>query len=169
VKEVLRIKWYGRYMDDGYLIHPSKEYLRHCLKEIRRICDELGIVMNTKKTQIVKLTHGFTFLKARFYLTNSGKVIKKIYKHSVVVERRKLKRLKTRVENGKMTPLEVFQSFISWRAYARNFMAFRTICKMEQLVRELFPKEQRDFPWFSKREIRRRNQHDRERALCGSQ
>ena len=37
VKEVLRIRGYGRYMDDGYLIHESKEYLRECLEGIKRI------------------------------------------------------------------------------------------------------------------------------------
>ena len=63
IKEKLHISGYGRYMDDGYLIHPSKEYLRDCLKRIRRLCEELGIVLNEKKTQIVKLSHGFSYLK----------------------------------------------------------------------------------------------------------
>lgn len=31
IKEELGIKGYGRYMDDGYLIHESKEYLETCL------------------------------------------------------------------------------------------------------------------------------------------
>ena len=35
VKEKLRIRWYGRYMDDFFLIHPDKDYLQFCLKEIR--------------------------------------------------------------------------------------------------------------------------------------
>lgn len=72
-KEVLRIKGYGRYMDDGYLISESKEYLQECLVKIRTLCDELGITLNEKKTQIVKISHGFTYLKARFFLLPSGK------------------------------------------------------------------------------------------------
>lgn len=28
IKEVLGIKYYGRYMDDAYLIHESKDYLK---------------------------------------------------------------------------------------------------------------------------------------------
>lgn len=31
IKEELRIQAYGRYMDDGYLVHESKEHLQHCL------------------------------------------------------------------------------------------------------------------------------------------
>ena len=80
-------------MDDGYLIHESKDHLRQCLSGMRRICEELGITLNEKKTQIVKLSHGFTFLKAKIYLTPAGKVIKKIPRMSVTRQRRKLKKL----------------------------------------------------------------------------
>lgn len=153
-------------MDDGYLIHESKEYLHECLQKIQAICDRLGIRINMKKTKIVKLTHGFRFLKARYYLTESGKVIKKIYKRSVTVERRKLKKLRRKVQEGTYTAMDVFQSFMSWRAYARNFQAFHTICNMEKLIRDLFPDEYQSFPWLSKKEIRRKKQHDRERNLC---
>ena len=30
---------YGRYMDDFFLIHPDKEYLQFCLREIRAYMD----------------------------------------------------------------------------------------------------------------------------------
>ena len=80
VKERLHIRGYGRYSDDGYLIHSSKEYLKECLRQIRTICNELGITINEKKTQIVKLTHGFTWLKVRFFITEKGRVVKKICK-----------------------------------------------------------------------------------------
>lgn len=46
VKEVLRVKEYGCYMDDCYLIHESKEYLWRCLEEIDRLCRMKGIKLN---------------------------------------------------------------------------------------------------------------------------
>lgn len=82
LKEVHQIHGYGRYMDDGHAIDISKEHLLYVLECIQRICDELGIKLNTKKTQIIKLSHGFTYLKCRFYLLPDGRVIRKIYKHS---------------------------------------------------------------------------------------
>lgn len=100
IKEKLRIHGYGRYMDDGYLIHPDKRYLKYCLKRIRMLCDELGIVLNEKKTQIVKLSHGFSFLKVRFYLLSTGKIIRKLHPQSVTHIRRRLKKLRRFVENG---------------------------------------------------------------------
>jgi len=138
VKEVLRIKGYARYMDDGYLIHPSKEYLQQCMEAIKLVCDELGIVLNQKKTQIVKISHGFTFLKARFYLTESGKVIKKIYKRSVTKMRRKLKKLHKKLLDGKIEFPYIFAAMKSWSAYADRFDAFHTKRSMEMLFNKLF-------------------------------
>lgn len=138
IKEKLQIKYYGRYMDDGYLIHPSKQYLKYCLQEIKKLCDELGIKLNIKKTIIVKISHGFTFLKTRFYLLPTGKVVKKIYKKSIVKERRKLKKLRRKFDNNMLTLDDIYQSFQSWRAYAYTFDAYNTIKNMEQLYLQLF-------------------------------
>ena len=138
IKEVCRIRGYGRYMDDGYLIHESKEYLQQCLEDIRQICEELEITLNEKKTQIVKISHGFTFLKCRFFLTDTGRVIRKIYKKSVVRERRKLKKFAHFVQSGAMDPEDARTSFQSWKAYADNFHARNTINNMGRLYDRLF-------------------------------
>lgn len=138
IKEVLGIRGYGRYSDDGYLIHHSKEYLRFCLECIKELSSALGLSINEKKTRIVKISHGFSYLKARFFLTDKGKVIKKIYKRSVTVERRKLKKFVAMVESGVMTYEDVYHSFQSWKAYAMNFNAWHTIQNMCKLFNELF-------------------------------
>lgn len=130
IKEDMGIEYYGRYMDDGYLIHPSKTYLRECLEKIRIICSRLGIRLNEKKTRIVKLSHGFTYLKARIFLLPSGRIVKKVDGKSVTRERRKLKKLKT---NPEITPEDLRTSFLSWRAYAMNFNAHYTIRSIEEL------------------------------------
>ncbi len=49
-KIVKGLKYYGRYMDDTYVIHESKEYLKQLLREITEICNEYGIFINNKKT-----------------------------------------------------------------------------------------------------------------------
>lgn len=138
IKEVLRIKGYGRYMDDGYLIHPSKEYLANCKEAICFICDELGITLNRKKTQIVKLSHGFSWLKVRFFLTSTGKVVKKIYKRSVTKMRIKLKKIKRIYEAGGMAFGDVYATWQSWSAYAAKFDSYHTIRNMARLYNKLF-------------------------------
>lgn len=138
IQEQCRIGSYGRYMDDGYLIHPSKEYLQKCLEGIRRICEELEITLNEKKTQIVKLSHGFTFLKVRFFLLPGGRIVRKICHCSVTRMRRKLKSYQRFVAAGKMTMDDVYQSWQSWKAYASNFNAWHTIQSMAALYNKLF-------------------------------
>lgn len=141
VKEMCKIKGYARYMDDGYLISPSKDELKRCLKAIKGICDELEIKLNTKKTQIVKLSHGFTWLKVRFFLTKTGKVIRKIYKRSVVKQRQKLKKLRKKLDKGLLDFQDICNSFQSWKAYASNFNAYFTVKNMEALFSQLFYEE----------------------------
>ena len=51
IKEKMRIKYYIRYMDDGILIHESKEYLQQVRMEMECMAKELKLEFNDK-TQI---------------------------------------------------------------------------------------------------------------------
>ncbi len=144
IKEVLGIKGYARYMDDGYLIHRSKAYLQECLVKIRALCNRLGIVLNEKKTQIVKLSHGFPWLKMRVFVTPSGKIVKKIYKRSVTRERRKLKKLRKMLDRGKVTREDIYNAWQSWKSYALRFNAWHTVQNMGKLYDKLFVFEEGD-------------------------
>jgi len=139
-KVVKGLHYYGRYMDDTYVIHESKEYLKQLLHEINQICDEYGIFINHKKTQIVKLTKTFTFLKTRYNLTDTGKVIKRINKDSVTRERRKLKKFRKMLDEGKMTYPEIEEAYRSWRGNLRYYSAYNVMKNMDKLFNELFIK-----------------------------
>lgn len=141
VKERLRIKGYGRYMDDGYLIHPSKNYLRQCLAAIRRVCDELGVTLNERKTQIVRLSHGFTWLQVRHRLLPSGRVLRKSGRRSAKRMRDRLRAFRGKVDEGVMTEADAWRSLQSWRAYVSRFDAHRTIRETERLCASLFGPE----------------------------
>lgn len=138
IKEVLHIKHYGRYMDDGYLIHDSKEHLQKCLQEIRRICAELGIKLNAKKTQIVKLSRGLNFLKRHFILTDTGGVIIKPARKGITKMRHKLRTFKRWLDEGKMTIEDIRTSYISWKGHIKHCNAYRTTVNMDALYDKLF-------------------------------
>ena len=74
VTEMLGVESYGRYMDDSYCIHESKEYLHVVLMLIERECEKLGITVNRKKTRIVKLSRGFVWLKKKWSYSPTGKM-----------------------------------------------------------------------------------------------
>lgn len=141
IKEVLRIRGYGRYMDDGYLIHHDKEYLKQCLKEITRICDELGIKLNPNKTQIVKLTHQFTFLKTKYHLTENGKVIRRVSRVAVTRMRRKMKKFKKLYLRGLMTLDDINCSYQSWRGYLQKKNSYTSLCSIDKLYHDLFAQD----------------------------
>ncbi len=138
IKEQLGIKYYGRYMDDCYLIHHDKGYLRECLSAIREKCKERGLVLNGKKTQLIKLSRGFTFLKTRLYLTDTGKVVNRPSKDSIVRMRRKLKKFKKMLDAGEMEFRDIYTSYMSWRGYIKHKDAYRTIKAMDGLFSDLF-------------------------------
>lgn len=138
IKEKLNIRDYVRYMDDGVLIHESKAYLRHCLEKIKTICKRDGIVLNCRKTMIVKLSHGFTWIKTKFNVLPSGRILRRLTRGTIVIMRRKMKKLKRFLDDGRMKIFDVYMSFQSWRSYAMRFDAHRTITKLETLFYNIY-------------------------------
>lgn len=137
-KEILRIKYYGRYMDDTYLIHKDRAYLESCLQEIKRICNELGIKLNEKKTRIVPLDEGFWFLKGKYILLQSGKIICKPARDGSVRMRRKLRKFVGMVEEGKMSLLDVYTSYQSFRSHLMQFDSYHIVHNMDKYYSKLF-------------------------------
>jgi retron-type reverse transcriptase len=139
IKEKLHIKYYGRYMDDLYLIHESKGYLKYCLKEIQKICGQLKITINMKKTRIEKLDHGIEFLKGKYKLLPTGKVLRLPGKASTKRMRRKLIKFKPLIDNGKMDYKDLRTAYQAWRGnYRRRFQAYHRIRYMDKLYNDLF-------------------------------
>ena len=109
VKIVKGVKFYGRYMDDSYAIHESKEFLEELLKGIVEIAGGWGITVNLKKTRICKLSDHWRFLQIQYSLTDTGRVIQKINPKRLTAMRRKMKKLAP-----KLTEKEFTDFFRSW-------------------------------------------------------
>lgn len=144
IKEVERIKCYGRYMDDSFIIHQDKEYLKALLNRLIEKYEALGVTVNKKKTQIISLKRSFTYLKTRFSITETGKIIKKPCRDSITRERRKLKKQFKLYERGILSIKEIKQSFESWRGSMIHRNARKTIYNMEKLFKQLFERGNAD-------------------------
>ena len=138
IKIVKGCKYYGRYTDDSYIIHKDKEFLKQLLREIKIISNELGLVINDKKTRIAKLSQQFKVLQINYSLTSTGRIIKKINPKSVTRERRKLKAYKRLLNKGKMKMGDIENSFKSWMAGNYKKMSMQQISSMSQLYYDLF-------------------------------
>lgn len=117
IKEKFRIKYYVRIMDDMVMIHEDREFLQNCLNEIKQYTrEELKLQLN-EKTQITPVRQGVDFIGFHFYLTNTGKVIKKLRTSSKKRIYRNLKGIKKRYEAGELELSEVTDRINSMRAH----------------------------------------------------
>ena len=109
IKIVRSVKFYGRYMDDSYIIHHDKQFLKDLLQDIIRIANSIGITVNIKKTRICKLSSYWRFLQVQYSLTRTGRIIKKIHPKRITAMRRKMKKLV-----NILTPKEFEDWYQSW-------------------------------------------------------
>lgn len=116
IKEKLRIKYYSRYMDDCVLIHHDKDYLKYCLKQIKQCAEELKIDFN-EKTEIFPIKNGVDYLGWHIYLTESGKVIRKVKQQTKYKYKRKLKCFQRMYADGNVELEEINQVLSSYRAH----------------------------------------------------
>lgn len=138
IKDRHSMKHYQRYMDDGN-VTGTKEELHSLRKVIAEMCDRLGLKLNQKKTHIIRARRGFTFLKVRYVVTETGRIIKTIAKSGIVRMRRKLKKFRKKVEQGQMSRRDVYNSFMSWYGTAKKVAStYRQRKRMLNLYNSLF-------------------------------
>ena len=137
IKIVLGRKYYGRYMDDFYIICRDKEEAKELKKLISGyVLKETSLNLNVNKTQIVPLTREFTYLKFRYKVTPTGKVKKRQCKDTFIRERRKLKRFK----NTDMSDEDIILQYKSWRgALAPNPFNEPRLLKTDKVFEAQYP------------------------------
>ena len=146
---VRRYGLYGRYMDDIYVIARTKEELQALLVKIQDMAKRLKLILNPKKTKIMKLSKTFTFMQYKYYLRENGHVVVRINPKTITRMRRRLKRMKRKVELGEIRMLKIEEMFRSWIANYGNVMSKVQRIGMVNLYRDLFGKELDK--WLTKR------------------
>lgn len=136
ITEMLGISRYGRYMDDFYLIHPDKEYLKFCLEQIRDFLGSLGLELNGK-TQIVPFKCGIAFTGFHHYITSDGKYIRKLNGANKRKMRKKIKKWLELVRSGKMKEEKFFEKYNAWKNHALHGNCIKLCHSMDLYVKEL--------------------------------
>ena len=137
-KIVKGIRPYGRYMDDIYVIHESKEFLWELLGEIKEICKEYGLFINEEKTQIVSLKHRFTILKVNYIVYPDGTIYHLPNKDSFKREKRKLIKQREELDNCIITYKEVSDGYESWKGNIKLFNNKLSVEEMDNLYNRLY-------------------------------
>ncbi len=136
IKEVLKIKHYGRYMDDFFLIHEDKSYLRYCEHKIREFLIPYNMELN-EKTNIFPLRNGIRFLGFTSYVDSNGKVVQRLAGESKYKEKSLLITFRRFLDHDLITFDKVEQSYQSWRSHAERGNSYYLIRSMDQLFAEL--------------------------------
>lgn len=138
IKQALKVRWYARYMDDGYMIFKTKQEAKEAIRNVVAFCEMLGIKVNQRKTKVVPLRRGFKFLKAKHRLTENGAVERRMCRESITRQRRRLKKFAAKTAAGEMSIVDVTTAYCSWKGYALRRGGRGAVRQMDELFRELF-------------------------------
>ena len=143
VKRVLKVRHYGRYVDDFFLMHQSKGFLLEAIDAIREfLWSELRLTLHPKKIRLVDAGYGGKFLGAyilphRMYVSD-----RTVGRFHLAMDR-----LETECSASapSMLRLQQMRSVInSYCGYMKHFRSFRILDEQfkESPLRQYF--------WFSK-------------------
>ena len=135
--EDLKIKVYGRYMDDAVLAHESKSYLKFCKVKIGEFLGTLRLALN-EKTQLYPLKRGIILLHWRIMVTVSGKVVIHKHRRKINRQRRKLRKQKKLLDAGEMTMKDIETSFQCWQAGLLQQKSYMQVLQMRRYYWYLF-------------------------------
>ena len=119
VKETLHAKYYGRYMDDFYIIHEDKAYLQKCLDQIEQKIHGLKLELNGK-TAIFPLKNGINFLGFHTYLDDGGAVIMKLRRDSIDRMKARIRSWRKDYPAGAVSRDKIVTSWRAWDAHAAH-------------------------------------------------
>lgn len=137
ITEDLGCKYYGRYMDDFYLLSDDRQYLKYCLDNIRDFLSTLYLTLNDK-TEIIPMRKGIKFLGFHTYLTEGGKVIRKLTGANKRQIKKRLRKNAALVRAGKMQKREFDECYASWKNHASHGNCYKLVCSMDKYVESLF-------------------------------
>ena len=138
LKSQLGVHCAGHYADDYCIICPDMNKLRQIGNAVVRKFEQLGIPVNRKKCRIIPLTKPFRYCKAKFTLTETGRVNVNGCRDGVKRARRKLKLFRREWLAGKRTLEDVAQYMTSQLAYYRNYNDHGHILRLHRLCYGLF-------------------------------
>lgn len=134
IKYELGIEYYGRYMDDFYLLHPSKNYLKHCLEAITGYLGTLGLTLNGK-TQIFPFKNGVSYLGFHTYIAPDGAAVRKLKNQNKRNAKRKYMRMARLASSGKLQAEKLEASYGAWRNHALHGNCYKLVADMDQKMK----------------------------------
>lgn len=143
IKHELGIEYYGRYMDDFYLMHPSKEYLKYCLEVITSYLETLDLTLNGK-TQIFPFKNGVNYLGFHTYITADGPPIRKLKNQNKRNAQKKFVRMARLVAVGELSASKFQASYKAWKNHASHGNCEKLVSSLDEKINMILQNEKED-------------------------
>lgn len=121
VKEKLRERWYGRYMDDFFVISDDLQHLKETREKIRKFLkNKLRLNFHPRKVSINKVKAGVAFVGYRVFYDHiliRGKTLLRMQK--------KLKIRRRQLTGGKIEPKNLNQTINSFKGHLKHANAYK--------------------------------------------
>lgn len=132
----LGIEFYGRYMDDFYLLHPDKDYLKYCLAVITEFLETLDLTLNGK-TQIFPFKNGVNYLGFHTYITAGGIVIRKLKNQNKRNAQRKYLKMAKLVASGRLSMDKFAASYNAWKNHISHGNCHGLAVAMDRKIKSI--------------------------------
>jgi retron-type reverse transcriptase len=132
----LGVKYYGRYMDDFYLIVKDKEYAKHCLCAIYEFVHSIDLELNGK-TQIIPFKNGIRFCGFHTYVTKDSKVIRKLVNEKKRAAKKRYKKMVKLVNEDKLTKKKFQESYNAWKNHVSHGNCVKLTHEMDMCIEKL--------------------------------
>ena len=120
IKEYHRIKYYSRYMDDCIIIHHDKSFLKQVQKDLTEYIQNTLKLEFNDKTQVFPIQNGVDYLGWHYYLTQTGKVIKKLRTTHKKKYKRRLKHLHKLETSHQIAMSKVHEVLASYHGHLQH-------------------------------------------------
>lgn len=138
IKCQLSIKCAGHYMDDYYVIVPPDRDPKEIMQLIVAKAESLRLTVSQSKTRIIPLTKSFKYCKAKYTLTETGKVIVNGNRDGIKRARRKIKAFYHKIQNGEMSYEDLWTSVNGILAYFGSYNDHGRILRLRRLFYAIF-------------------------------
>ena len=138
IKCQLSIKCAGHYMDDYYIIVPPNQDPKEIMRLIVQKASELDLTISKEKSRIVPLSKPFRYCKAKYTLTESGRVIVTGNRGSFKRTRHKIKAFYEKVQNGEMSYEDLWTSVNGMLAYLESYQNHQRVLRLRRLFYAIY-------------------------------
>ncbi len=172
IKCQLGMKGAGHYMDDYYILVPPGKDPKEIMNLVVAKAESIKLTISPNKSRIVPLTKPFRFCKAKYTLTETGRVVMNGNPDSFRRARRKLKAYYRKVQSHEMTYEDLWASVNSSMAYLNGYDDHAKLVKYRQFFYALFGFSCEEYENFRTRGMKTvkyiAHRRFKDVALCGN-